>query len=147
MADKLRRSILLIEPYKQLRFGILFLLLNFVFAAVSFGVFYHFISDIEQVVELYFKLDAAQIEQVHSKFLQPVFVLASLCAGFILLTLFMSVKYTHQFYGPLVSIHRFLDDLKDGKDPDPIKIRPDDQLQGLVERLNEYVEQRKRPKS
>ena len=55
MSDQIRRSSVLIEPYKQLRFGILFLMINFVFSLLCFSIFYLFLSDVQQTLEVYFK--------------------------------------------------------------------------------------------
>ena len=136
MSDQIRRSSVLIEPYKQLRFGILFLMINFVFSLLCFSIFYLFLSDVQQTLEVYFKLDAAQIGQIRAKFLQPLLLAAGLFLLFIVVTLYLSVTYTHKFYGPLVSINRFLDELNEGKNPEPIQLRTNDQLQDLAERLN-----------
>jgi hypothetical protein len=131
-----RRDGVLIEPYKQLRFGIMFLLINLVFSALILLVFGYFISDIYQAQKFYFQFDEAQGAQVLGKLMVPVFFGAGLLVVFICVTLMASARYTHQFYGPLVSIRRFLDDLTQGKTPTPIKLRASDQLQDLVEQLN-----------
>ena len=143
MSDKLRRSAVLIEPYKQLRFGVLFLTINFIFSILCFSIFYFFLSDVQQTLEIYFKLDAAQIGQIREKFLQPLMLAGGLFILFILVTLYISVSYTHKFYGPLVSIHRFLDELHEGKSPAPIRLRTQDQLQELADRLNRLLESKK----
>ena len=99
--------------------------------------FHLFLSDVQQTLEVYFKLDAAQIGQIRAKFLQPLLLAAGfLFLLFIVVTLYLSVTYTHKFYGPLVSINRFLDELNEGKNPEPIQLRTNDQLQDLAERLN-----------
>src|SRR5690606_20563446 len=67
----------------------------------------------------------------------PVTIGALLLVAFIVATLYLSVRYTHQIYGPLISIRRFIDDLVESKDPEPIRLRQSDQLHDLVGRLNQ----------
>ena len=55
-------------------------------------------------------------------------------------TILVSVRYTHEIYGPLVSIHRFLDEVLAGKAPSRIQLRETDQLGDLVDKLNNLAE-------
>jgi signal transduction histidine kinase len=50
------------------------------------------------------------------------------------------VRYTHEIYGPLVSIHRYLDDVLSGRTPSPIQLRESDQLKDLATKLNKVAE-------
>lgn len=136
MFGKTRRSGILIEPYKQLRFGLMYLFVNLVFASLIFGVFGHFLWDMYSAMATYFKLDEAQSMIASAKFIEPVVICSTLGLIFIIVTLTLSARYTHQFYGPLISINRFLDELNAGKTPVPIKLRANDQLQELADRLN-----------
>jgi hypothetical protein len=52
----------------------------------------------------------------------------------------VSVRYTHEIYGPLVSIHRFLDDILSGRSSVPIQLRESDQLKDLAQKLNSVAE-------
>lgn len=131
-----RRTQLLIEPYRQLRFGLMFILINFVFSTLVLLVFGYFLWDIFEAMMEYFKLDKAQEMVAASKFVAPVSGGLILVALFIFVTLYISARYTHQIYGPLVSIRRFLDELLAGKTPPRIKLRTRDQLHDLVDRLN-----------
>jgi ABC-type multidrug transport system fused ATPase/permease subunit len=138
---KSRRGALLIEPYKQLKFGIMFLMLNIVFAVLVLTVFGYYLWDIYQALIRYFQLDEMQSLVTLEKLQAPFIAGLLLLVLFILATLFFSVYYTHKIYGPLVSIRRFLDQLIRGESPEPIQIRSTDQLQDLVERLNKIAEQ------
>ncbi len=131
-----RRTQLLIEPYRQLRFGIMFILINFVFSTLILLVFGYFLWDIFEAMMEYFKLDKAQEMVAAAKFVAPVSGGVILVTLFIFVTLYISARYTHQIYGPLVSIRRFLDELLAGKTPPRIKLRTRDQLHDLVDRLN-----------
>lgn len=131
-----RRTQLLIEPYKQLRFGISFLLVNLVFSTLMILVFGYYLWDVFGAITEYFKLDPNESMVTAKKFMVPAIAGLSLYILFIISTLYMSVHYTHQMYGPLVSIRRFVDEILAGKNPAPIKLRAKDQLHDLVDRLN-----------
>lgn len=131
-----RRGVILIEPYKQLRFGLMFLVINLVFSTLVFGVFGYYLWDIYESISVYFQLDNSQSVITLAKIGKPAIIGLVLIVFFIATTLFMSARYTHQIYGPMVSILRFLDDLLEGKVPTPIKLRSSDQLQELVSKLN-----------
>lgn len=47
---------------------------------------------------------------------------------------------THRYYGPLVSIERFIDDLKEGQYQSRVTIRSKDELQDLAHKLNDLAE-------
>lgn len=138
-----KRSKILIEPYLQLRFGITFIFLNIFFISLLMLVFNYFIGDVRGAITAYFSLDNENIETVKAKFLWPTILTAVIAIIFVIMTLWLAARYTHQFYGPLVSIHRFLDKMI-AKDPylEPIKIRKTDQLHGIVDRLNKLLEKR-----
>ena len=139
--EKSRRGAVLIEPFKQLKFGLMFLLLNFVFAALVLTIFGYYLWDIYQALIRYFQLDEAQSLVTMDKLEAPFMAAILLLVLFILTTLLFSVHYTHRIYGPLVSIRRFLDQMLRGENPEPMQIRSRDQLQDLVGRLNAVAQQ------
>lgn len=137
--DKGRRGgagSLLVEPYRQIKLGLVFLMLNLIFACLIFAVFGYYVFDIYQAMTDIFNFSGQETSQILAKFQTPIVVGAALIVLFVILTLVVSVRYTHQIYGPLVSIQRFLDQLIGGEKPKPIKLRNSDQLKGLAERLN-----------
>lgn len=129
-----------VEPFEQVRLGLMFLVVNIVFGILIFGVFAYFINDIFQSLNQIFQLSSAENIVTFEKFRLPVIVLALLIVSFISTTILVSVKYTHAIYGPLVSIHRFLDDLLSSNKPIPLKLRDGDQLHELADKLNELSE-------
>lgn len=137
MALPTRREGFLIQPYKQISFGLIFISLNVLFSALILFVFGYFIWDIYQTQSIYFQLTDLQSEQILKKLMRPVFIGAGLLGTFIFTTLIFSIRYTHKFYGPLVSITRYLDELKNGHNPEPIKLRAKDQLHDIADRLND----------
>lgn len=129
-----------VEPYKQVRLGLMFLLVNFVFAAMIIGVFGYYIFEMYGAVVTYFKLSQQESILAAQKFTLPLMAGAALIVVFVITTILVSVRYTHEIYGPLVSIHRFLDDVLSGRSAAPINLRESDQLQDLATKLNSVAE-------
>lgn len=129
-----------VEPYKQVRLGLMFLLVNGVFATVFVCVFGYYVLEMYEVMVTYFKLSGQESAATLDKFLVPLTIGTSLIVIFVFTTILVSVRYTHEIYGPLVSIHRFLDDLLSGRAPSPIQLRESDQLQDLANKLNNVAE-------
>ncbi len=137
--SKTRREGILVEPYKQLRFGITFLVINLVFSTLLLTIFGYYVWDIYDTVSVYFELDGKENLLMLSKLAMPLAFATVLVILFIITTLVASARYTHQIYGPLVSIRRFLDDLNEGKVPSKINLRATDQLQDLATTLNQLI--------
>jgi hypothetical protein len=129
-----------VEPYKQVRLGLMFLLVNFCFATLIIGVFGYYVYDMYDSVATYFKLSGAESAVAMQKFGFPIAMGSALIMLFIITTILVSVRYTHEIYGPLVSIHRYLDDVLAGRTPTPIQLRESDQLKDLANKLNSVAE-------
>jgi hypothetical protein len=129
-----------VEPYKQVRLGLIFLLVNSAFAVLILSVFGYYVWDMYMSIATYFQLAGGESATALSKFSVPLIVGASLILFFVIATILVSVRYTHEIYGPLVSIHRFLDDMLAGRSPAPIQLRDSDQLQDLASKLNLLAE-------
>lgn len=130
---------LLVEPFEQVKLGLIFLGLNLVFSTLFLGVFAYYLYDIYSAVAVYFKLSEQESLLTASKFIAPFTVGAALFILFVSATLFVSIRYTHAIYGPLVSINRFLDEMLAGQKPRLIALRETDQLQDLATKLNEVA--------
>ena len=73
-------------------------------------------------------------------FYNSIFKMA-VCFFIFLIVMFATIlRLTHRIYGPLVSIKRFLNELKRGNFSARVNIRKDDDLQDLVKDLNELAE-------
>ncbi len=129
-----------VEPYRQVKLGLLFLILNLAFAGLMFGIFGYYIWDIYQTLAVYFKLTSDQSSEILLKFQAPVVAGAVLIFAFVAISIMVAVRYTHQIYGPLVSIHRFLDEYLEGITVTPLALRESDQLKELAEKLNQLLE-------
>ncbi len=128
-----------VEPFEQVRLGLMFLIVNIIFGTLIFGLFAYFLNDIFQSLTQIFQLSSAENIVTFEKFRLPILVFALLVVVFISTTILVSVKYTHAIYGPLVSIHRFLDDMLENRTPQPLKLRDGDQLHDLADKLNELA--------
>lgn len=143
MSNKTRRggfSARLVEPYTQVKLGLMFLMVNLIFSILILSVFGYYTYDIYNTMSAVFKLTPTEGQQILDKFTVPVLAGGVLIVIFVCTTLFVSIHYTHQIYGPLVSIQRFLDELLGGNRPKKLALRSSDQLQELAGKLNGIAE-------
>ncbi len=131
---------LLVEPFEQIKLGLIFLGLNIAFSIICLTVFAYYLFDIYKAMAIYFKLSDQESFLAASKLAVPAAVGLGLFALFVAATLFVSIRYTHAIYGPLVSINRFLDELLSGQRPQLIALRETDQLRDLADKLNRVAE-------
>jgi nitrogen fixation/metabolism regulation signal transduction histidine kinase len=122
------------------RLGFMFLLVNFAFATLIVGVFGYYVLDIYDAIVTYFRLSGDESAATMRKFGVPIAIGGALIVLFIVTTILVSVRYTHEIYRPLVSIHRYLDDILNGRTPSPIQLRESDQLKDLANKLNSIAE-------
>lgn len=139
---KRRRSLraYLVEPFQQIRFGLHVALVSIAFAmALSWVVIIAFYEQYQQVVELFQVADSAALLQ-NDVFYRNGAVIAVTVMLFVGVMLFVVVRRTHRMYGPIVSILRFINELKRENYSVRIHIREKDDFQMLVLRLNELAE-------
>ena len=129
-----------VEPYKQVKLGLMFLVVNGIFSVLILGTFGYYVYDIFFVVKELFKLSGTETAITFQKFAVPLIAGGGLMILFILTTILVSVRYTHEIYGPLVSIHRYLDEVLMGQRPSKIQLRDSDQLQDLATKLNDVAD-------
>jgi methyl-accepting chemotaxis protein len=130
----------IVEPYKQVKLGLMFLVVNTIFSMLILGVFGYYVVDLYSAVVAHFRLSGQENQLALAKFSIPMFAASALMLLFVVTTLILSIRYTHQIYGPLVSINRFLDELLAGQKPQLLNLRDSDQLQDLAKKLNEFAE-------
>lgn len=128
---------MIVEPYRQVRLGLMVLLVNTLFGLCIGGIFSYYIIDIHDVLSVYFQFNPTEDQQVWQKFWVILLLCLSLVAVFFVLTFVVIIKYTHQIYGPLVSLHNHLDQLIAGTAKSPINMRSTDQLQALAQKINQ----------
>ena len=129
-----------VEPYRQVQLGMMFVIVNVLFSILFFVVFGYYLWDVYISLSQYFTLSALEGSQTAGKFMVPAVVGCILIIFFIITTILVSVRYTHRIYGPLISINRYLDSLLTGSTPEPLKLRPSDQLHDLATKLNQIGE-------
>lgn len=136
---------MIVEPYRQIRLGLMILLLNIVFGLCIGGVFAYYVYDIYDALSLYHQFNPSEDHEVWQKYWRVLMICLSLVALFFILSFWVIIRYTHQIYGPLVSLHKHLDELLSGEDPPPLTIRSTDQLQSLTQKINELVALKNEP--
>jgi nitrate/nitrite-specific signal transduction histidine kinase len=130
---------LIVEPIRQLRFGVFAILLSVLFLLAAGWVFYTaFMEQYQQVMGLFNVVDEnLQWELVTNDiFRKHAWRVAALFLVYLVTLCWILFKISHRVYGPLISVERFVDDLAQGKYNQRLKIRQKDDLQRLTEKLN-----------
>jgi signal transduction histidine kinase len=142
----------LIEPFKQFKFGVYVIGFSLAFVAATTVVFLlAFYNQYQHLMSIFNITDTkAQMELVTNDiFYSNIMRIAFVFVIFIALNFLMVFKLTHRYYGPLVSIERFVDEMTAGQYARRVKIRKGDELQRLVDKLNDMastLERRHGPK-
>lgn len=130
---------ILIEPFKQIKLGIYVIIVALGFTIVTGAMFvyafidqYHHVMEIFQVVDPKFKWEVV----TNDVFYTNSYRVATLLATFIVVLFVVVFRSTHKFYGPLVSIERFVAQVAEGDYTKRVVIRRGDELQRLVDHLN-----------
>jgi hypothetical protein len=134
----------LVEPYFQIKLGLMFIIVNLVFSALIAGATWWVLSDVFLAVKTYFDLTGQDAALAVGKFSTPMMIIAVLVMAFIGTTFYVAVHYTHKIYGPLISINRFVDELVEGKTPQRLLLRDGDELQDLAAKLNTLADKHKK---
>ncbi len=129
----------LIEPFRQIRFGIYVIGLSILFVVTTSAVVgFAFYQQYQQLMEIFAITDpAAQYQLVTNDiFYKNAIRIGIVFIVFIGLMFALVFRLTHRYYGPLVSIERFIDEFSVGQYQKRVKIRKGDELQRLVDKLN-----------
>lgn len=132
----------LIEPFSQIKFGIYVIGASIAFVLVIGAMFvYAFYQQYSHLMGIFNITDAKdQLQLVTNDiFYYNAIKIGLLLLGYIVGMFVMVFKLTHRYYGPLVSIERFIDEIAKGKYRNRVKIRQSDELQRLANRLNEMA--------
>ena len=148
---KLRNTV--IEPFKQFKIGIYIVIITFIFIVcagylfmASFWQQYQHVMSIFEVVDPNLQWEVI----TNDVFFVNIIKVSALFLLFMLITMAMVFKLTHRYYGPLVSIEKFVDQVADGDYSSRVALRKKDELQRLANKLNtmaENLEQRHRASS
>lgn len=126
----------LVEPFKQIRFGLHVASVSVLFAGIFAYLFLDaFREQYEQVFALFQVAD--QTEVLHNDiFLKNRIKIVTAILTFVCITLWVVVRRTHRMYGPMISMMRFVSELKRGNYAIRINIRQRDDFQNFVSELN-----------
>jgi hypothetical protein len=130
----------LVEPYFQIKLGLMFIVVNILFSLLIGGVVYWVLSDVFLAVKTYFQLTGGDAALTMGKLSTPMIIIGSIVLLFVVTTFYVAVHYTHKIYGPLVSINRFVDELLEERVPSKLALRDGDELQDLAGKLNELAD-------
>jgi HAMP domain-containing protein len=132
----------LIEPFSQIKFGIYVIGASIAFVFLVAAMFvYTFYQQYQHLMGIFNITDARdQLQLVTNDiFYHNAIKIGLLLLGYIVGMFVLVFKLTHRYYGPLVSIERFIDEVARGKYKNRVKIRQNDELQRLATRLNDMA--------
>jgi len=133
----------LVEPFKQIRFGLHVVFVSLLFSAL-FAYFFlrAFLEQYQQVFEWFNVIDAESRNALldNEVFIRNGYILAATIVAFVVTTLYVVVRRTHRMYGPMISMMRFVAELKKGNYAVRIHIRERDDFHNFVAELNALAE-------
>lgn len=132
----------LIEPFKQIKFGVYVIGLSILFVIFTAIMFlYAFYQQYQHLMGIFNITDMkTQMELVTNDIFYANVIRISLVFVFFIVVMFIYVfRMTHRYYGPLVSIERFVDEISAGQYAKRVKIRQGDELQRLCDKLNDMA--------
>jgi len=135
----------LVEPYFQIKLGLMFIIVNLLFSVLIALVMWWVLSDVFAAVKTYFDLTGGDAALTMGKLSTPLIIVGLMVLAFVATTFYVAVHYTHKIYGPLISIHRFIDEMLDGRAPTKLALRDGDELQDLASKLNILADRYKKP--
>lgn len=129
----------LVEPFKQIKLGFYVLGISLIFSVLSGVLFvsafvdqYHHVMSIFNVVDPKLQWDLV----LNDVFMSNAAKLALLLVTFMVVLFAVVFRITHRYYGPLVSIERFVEQIAAGQYASRVTIRNKDELQRLCGKLN-----------
>ncbi len=136
-------STTLIEPFKQIKMGLYVLAISVLFVILTSALFVRAFSEQYQHVMGIFNVVDPNLKW--ELIMNPVFfsnakILAVLFIAYVLILFGLVFWLTHKYYGPLVSVERFVDKISKGEYHSRVSIRQRDELQRLVTKLNSMAE-------
>jgi HAMP domain-containing protein len=136
-------SSLVIEPFKQIKLGLYVMGIAVAFVGICAFMFitafteqYQHVMGIFNVVDPNLKWELVTNDVFYTNAIR----IGVLFVAFISTLFFVVFRITHRYYGPLVSIERFVDQFSRGEYHRRCKIREKDELHSLVTKLNAMAE-------
>ena len=134
---------IIIEPFKQIKLGVYVLGACLAFIVItSWMVYSAFSEQYQQVMTIFGIVDQSNKYEliVNDVFIGNALRITAFFVSFIGVIFYVVFRATHKFYGPLVSIERFVKEIMRGDYTQRIVIRRGDELQKLVLSLNQMAE-------
>jgi signal transduction histidine kinase len=131
----------LVEPFKQIRFGLHVVSVSLTFAGIFAYLFLDaYREQYQQVFDLFQVADQTAVLQNDIFFKNRAKISIAIIA-FVAITLIVVIRRTHRMYGPMISMMRFVSELKRGNYAVRINIRERDDFQKFVSELNALAEE------
>jgi len=134
---------LIIEPFKQIKFGMYVIALSVAFVGICALMFVSAFRDqYQHVMKIFNVVDesAKWTLVVNDIFIRNAIIIGVVFVAYLGALMGVIFRLTHRYYGPLVSIERFVDNITAGNYDKRAKIRDKDELQRLVAKLNLMAE-------
>ena len=128
-----------IEPFKQMKFGIYVIAASVAFVIMAAALFVlAFSEQYQHVMSIFSVVDPNMKWELitNDVFYQNAWRLGILLVSYIGVMFGIVFRLTHRYYGPLVSIERFVDHVTKGEYSERVTIRNKDELQRLAGKLN-----------
>jgi hypothetical protein len=131
----------LVEPFKQVRFGLYVIIVFLVYLAVLAGVLIWVFREQYLQVSEWFSVAASEMPDLvlNDVSQKAAWIVGGVLFAFVATMLQVVIKRTHRMYGPMVSIHRFLEEIKRGNYSARVRTRAADDFQDLAAHLNEVA--------
>jgi HAMP domain-containing protein len=134
---------LVIEPFKQIKFGLYVIGICVAFLGIcglmfvtAFTQQYQHVMSIFNVIDPKMKWELVTNDVFYTNAIR----IGVLFASFIGVLFFVVFRMTHRYYGPLVSVQRFIESMEKGDYSKRCKIRTKDELHDLVDQLNSMAD-------
>ena len=133
----------IVEPLKQFKFGVYVAGISFIFIILGCWVFLEaFVEQYNQIAEIFKVVEGNNYSALllNDVFYRNSLKVLILFGSFFCVILFMMFRLTHRYYGPLVSIERFVENFRSGNLSVRVHVRKKDELQRLAAKLNDMAD-------
>jgi signal transduction histidine kinase len=137
----------MLQPFLQVRIGLYNVVLSLIFCIIVGGYLYFKLMEFGEVVQTLTESDDTINELVRSYLISVGTVATSIGALFVLLSLGMSIYFTHKMVGPTIAFRRQINALKSGNYTAKISLRKGDAFNEVAQELNELADELKRQDS
>lgn len=136
-----RRSLrtLVIEPFRQIRFGLHVSAVSLIFAIVLMVVIVRaFYKQYQQVIEWFQVAEIAELMD-NDVIVANVRIILIVMFFMVVAIHWVIFRRTHRLYGPMVAIQRFIQELQKGNFEARVVVREKDDFKHVVKQLNQLA--------